>query len=106
MAAGFGLSTEEHRTIAPNRDLGDLASAALSDPFDFSRDGPEPVVIFCAASTRAQRRAGEPWRVMCPSRALPSELRTLGVSPAQEHRCLTVGKRWISPISAMISMAV
>jgi hypothetical protein len=31
------------------------------------------MVIFCAASTRAQRRAGEPWREMCPMRGLPSQ---------------------------------
>jgi hypothetical protein len=43
-----------------------------------SRSGPEPVVIFWAASTSAQRSAGEPWREMWPWRALPSELRTVG----------------------------
>src|SRR5207248_7922416 len=58
-----------------------------------ARSGPPPVGIFCAASVSAQRSAGEPWREMCPRRALPSELRTVGASPAQAHRCRAVGNR-------------
>ena len=58
--------------------LAILRPRRLAIRSNFSRSGPEPVVIFWAASTSAQRSAGEPWREMWPRRALPSELRTVG----------------------------
>jgi hypothetical protein len=80
----------EGEDLARDGDLGDLAPAALGDPLELLAQRPDPVVIFCAASTSAQRRAGEPWREMCPRRALPSELRTVGVSPPTS----TGASRW------------
>ena len=51
-----------------------------------ARSGPPPVAAFCAASTSAQRMCGDPCWEMWPSRAWPSEERTVGVSPAQAQR--------------------
>jgi hypothetical protein len=50
-----------------------------------SRSGPPPRTLCWAASTSAQRSGLEPWRLMWPRRALPSELLTVGVSPAHAH---------------------
>jgi integrase len=47
------------------------------------RSGPPPRAAFCAASTSAQRSARDPILEIRPSLALPSELLTVGVSPAQ-----------------------
>lgn len=85
------LATATSATLRPRR---------LAIRSNCSRSGPDPVVvIFCAASTKAQRSAGEPWREMCLVRALPSELRTVGASPAQEHRCRALQRRVTSPTS-------
>ena len=97
----------EGEDLAGDRDLGDVAPAAFGDPFEVWRAA---VRRRWGSSARlrvsAQRSAGEPWWEMCPRRALPSELRTVGASPAQAHRCWAVGKRVTSPTSAMISIAV
>jgi hypothetical protein len=53
-----------------------------------------------------QRSAGEPWCEMWPSLVRWSELRTVGVIPAQEQSCLAVWKRMTSPTSAITSIAM
>lgn len=53
--------------MAGDGDLGDFASAARGDALEvFAQAVVSPVVLFCAASTSAQRSAGEPWREMRP----------------------------------------
>jgi hypothetical protein len=84
------------RTAHGCRLLGDLRPRRSAILSNFSRNGPVPVVILCADSTSAQRKAGEPCRKMCPIRAWPSLLRTVGASPAQAHRCRALGKRLTS----------
>ena len=91
----------EGEDLAGDGDLGDLAAAAFGDAFEVSRSGPPPWLAFWAASTSAQRSGREPSPEMWPSRALASELRTVGVSPAQAHRWRALGKRVMSPISAI-----
>jgi hypothetical protein len=96
----------EREDLAGDGDSGDLGAAALGDPFVL---GPErPAAGGCVLRGLAQRPAQDrgACREMCPRRALPSELRTVGVSPAHWHRCLAVGNRLTSPTSAMISIAV
>jgi hypothetical protein len=48
----------EGEDLAGDSHLGDLGPRRLAIRSNFSRSGPEPVVIFCAASTSAQRKAG------------------------------------------------
>ena len=91
--------------LARDGDLGDLAAAALGDPFEGLGSGPSPWVFLWAASTSAQRSAPEPEPADVPEPAFASELRTVGVRPAHAHRCRAEGKRSMSPISATISIA-
>src|SRR3954468_9500319 len=101
----------EREDLARDGDLGALAAAATGRPrrwairSKLSPSGPSPWVFLWAASISAHRNAPEPSRLMCPSRALASELRTVGVRPAHAQRCRAEGKRSIAPISAMISSA-
>jgi hypothetical protein len=71
----------------------DLVAAALGDPLEGLPQGPAAARRVLGGLTSAQRSAGEPWREMCPSRARWSEVRTVGVMPAQEQRWRAVGKR-------------
>jgi hypothetical protein len=96
----------ESEVLAGDRDLRDVASAAFGDALESDAQRSAAGGIFRAASVRAQRSAGLPWRVMCPRPALPSALRTVGASPAHAHNCHAVGKRLTSPTSAIISIAV
>ena len=73
----------EGEDLAGDGDSRDLAAAAFGDPFVLGAQRPAAGGCVCwAASQSPQRRIVEPWREMCPRRALPSELRTVGVSPA------------------------
>ena len=92
--------------LAGDSDLRELPPAAFRDPLEplahRSRAGSD---LLRGLDQRPAQR-GRALMGECPRRALPSELRTLGASPAHEHRCLAVGKRVTSPTSAMISIAV
>src|SRR5439155_19755302 len=89
----------EGEDLACDGDLGDLAAAALGDPFEGL--GQRPVALGVALGgldERPAQRAPDPSRLMCPRRALASELRTVGVSPAHAHKCRADGKRSMAPI--------
>ena len=96
----------EGEDLAGDGDSRDLAAAAFGDPFVLGAQRPAAGggVLGGLAERPAQDRGALAGDV--PRRALPSELRTVGVSPAHWQRCLAVGKRVTSPISAMISIAV
>jgi hypothetical protein len=96
----------EGEDLPGDGDARDLAAVAFGDPFELLAQRSAAGGTCVAASTTAQRRIDDPWREMFPRRALLSELRTVGVSPAQAQRCRAVGNRRTSPISAMISIAV
>jgi hypothetical protein len=100
-AQWISSSRAEREHLPGGGDLGDLAVAALGDPFELLAQRPAALNGLRAASTSAQRSASEPGLEMWPGRALASELRTAGVSPAHAHRCRAVGKR---SISATITM--
>lgn len=91
----------KRRDLSRHRDLGHLAAAALCDPLEGIAQRPGVARACWAASTRAQRKAREPYFEMWPGRALPSELRTVGVSPAQAQSLRALGKHETSPISAI-----
>src|SRR4029453_8454520 len=61
---------------------------------------PSAWTAVCAAWIRPRRGWGEPWWEIEPSRMRSPELRTRGVSPAQEARWRE-GKRVTSPTSAV-----
>jgi Transposase IS116/IS110/IS902 family len=106
-AEAFTFSSVAKGEHAPgDGDLGDLLAAVLGDSFVAGAEGHAAGGACWAASTKAQRSAGEPCPEMCPSRALPSEERTVGVSPAQAQSWRALGKRVMSPTSAITSIAM
>ena len=77
----------EREDLAGDRDLGDLASASLGDPLvGVAQRAAAPGRVLCGLDERpAQRRRALGGDVAEPVR-LPSELRTVGVNPAQAQR--------------------
>jgi hypothetical protein len=96
----------ECEDLSGGGDAGDLRPRRLAIRSNCWRSGPPRVGRCVAASTSAQRRIEDPCPEMLPRRALLSELRTVGVSPAQAQGRRAVGNLRTSPISAMISIAV
>ena len=94
------------KDLTGDGDFGDLGAAAFGDALILrsQRATADRDLLSGFGERPAQDRGA--LMGMCPSRALPSELRTVGVSPAHAHRCRAVGNRCTSPISAITSIAV
>ena len=96
----------EGEDVAGDGDLGDVAPAALGDPLEHRPQRPAASGNLLGGLGQRPAQRGGALVGDVPQACLPSELRTLGVRPAQAHRCRAVGKRVTSPTSAMISTAV
>ena len=96
----------EREDLARDGDLGDLAAAALGDPLEVSRSGPQPRTACWAASTSAQRSGREPWLGDVAEAGF-----TVGASDRRGQagpgaQLARLAKREMSPTSAITSIAV